>query len=100
MMNPHAQMIRAVIGTAILVFTTIAQYLLVSPALYQVFAVAETEFNAGSPGVDAAIWGPRIYDVVNMSYGALTVFAVLVEILALYLYARRRFYASGEAYVG
>jgi hypothetical protein len=98
-MGQHADMIRAVIGTMVLIFTTIAQYLLISPALYTIFGVAEATFNAGSPGVDAQLWGPRIYDILNIAYAALTAFAVLVEILACYAYARRKYYASGEVII-
>jgi hypothetical protein len=97
--NPHVEMVRAVVATMILVFSTIATYLLISPVIYQVLDVTEAQFNSASPTGDAAVWGPRIYDVLNAVFATLTVFAVLAELAALYLYARRRYYASGEVII-
>ena len=94
--NPHIAMIRAVIGTMVLVFGTIAQFLLLSPVLYTVLNISETQFNSQATNVDAITWGPRIYLVLNAAYGMLTILAVLVEIAACYLYARHIYYASGE----
>jgi hypothetical protein len=97
--NTHFQMVRAVVATAILVFATITQYLVLSPMIFQFLDQTETVFNNQATDASALVWAPKAFDVANAAYGTLTIFAVVVELLACYLYARRTYYSSEGVYV-
>jgi hypothetical protein len=82
------------LNTMILVSGTIMQYFLVSPVYFslldEVYGVAVTEVT--SP--EGVAFLPNAYWIFYYAYPSLTVALIIAEVLLLYFYAQRRYYAS------
>lgn len=87
-------MVRAMFTAMMIVAVLIIQYMVAAPVYFmlvdQLYAQAVAQVT--SPGGASLL--PSIYGIAKYAYPTITVGAIIAVTVWLYLYARRRYYAS------